>query len=30
VDVTSLSTKKGGGFVGAYVGLYATSLLDAR
>jgi alpha-N-arabinofuranosidase len=30
VDVTSLSTKKGGGFVGAYVGMYATSLLEVR
>ena len=28
VDVTSLSTKKGGGFVGAYIGLYSTSLFD--
>jgi xylan 1,4-beta-xylosidase len=28
VDVTSLSTKKAGGFVGAYIGLYATSLFE--
>ncbi len=30
IDVTSLSTKKAGGFVGASVGMYATSSKDAR